>query len=105
VNCTLKIMIVRVLLLFLAALPTWSSGHALAAGLDDQAAGDLQKAKRLYKSGKYEEAADLFSQLNGVDSRQAAITGPHARQDHASTGWTGSTRLYSHPTRRPLGSC
>jgi hypothetical protein len=66
VNRTLKITIIRVFLLFLTALPTWSSGRVLAAGLDDKAAGDLQHAKRLYKSGKYEEAAEIFSQLSAA---------------------------------------
>lgn len=65
-NCTLRILIVRALLLFFVALPSWSAGPALAAGLDNKAAGDLQEAKRLYKSGKYEEAADIFSRLSAA---------------------------------------
>jgi hypothetical protein len=32
---------VRGLLLFVAVLPTWSTGRALAAGLDDKAAGEV----------------------------------------------------------------
>jgi hypothetical protein len=55
VNCTSRLLIVRVLLLSFAALPAWSAGRALAAGLDDKAAGELQEAKRLYKSGRYED--------------------------------------------------
>ena len=65
-NCTSKLLIVRVLLLSFAVLPAWSAGPALAAGLDNKAASDLQEAKRLYKSGKYEEAADIFSQLSAA---------------------------------------
>jgi hypothetical protein len=57
---------VRGLLLFVAALPTWSTGRALAAGLDDKAAGELQEAKRLYKTGKYEQAAEVFSHLSAA---------------------------------------
>jgi hypothetical protein len=66
VNRTLRIIIVRGLLFFVAVVPTWSAGRALAAGLDDKAAGELQEAKRLYKSGRYEQAAEIFSHLSAA---------------------------------------
>jgi hypothetical protein len=66
VNYTLRVLIVRVLLLVFAALPIGNAGQALAAGLDDKSAGELQQAKRLYKSGRYAEAADIFSQLSAA---------------------------------------
>jgi len=59
-------LLVRGLLLFVAALPAWRTEQALAAGLDDKGAGELQEAKRLYKSGKYEQASEIFSRLSAA---------------------------------------
>ena len=65
-NCSLRILLVRGLLLLVAAIPAWRTEHALAAGLDDKGAGELQEAKRLYKSGKYEQASEIFSRLSAA---------------------------------------
>ncbi len=65
-NCTLRNLTIGGLLLFVVAIPVWSTGRALAAGLDDKAAGELQEAKRLYKSGRYEQAAEIFSRLSAA---------------------------------------
>jgi len=64
VRRTLRIGIVRGLLLVTGFLPVSTAGNAQAAGLNDKAAGELQEAKRLYKSGRYEEAAEIFSRLS-----------------------------------------
>jgi hypothetical protein len=66
VKRTLRFMIVGGLLIFVTLAPTLSGGRALAAGLDDKAAGELQEAKRLYKSGRYEQAAEIFSHLSAA---------------------------------------
>jgi hypothetical protein len=50
----------------LLALPTWPTGHgqALAAGLGAKETTRAKQARQLYKEGKYEDAAKIFSDLS-----------------------------------------
>lgn len=50
----------------LLALPTWPTGHghALAAGLGAKETARAKQARQLYKEGKYEDAAKIFSDLS-----------------------------------------
>ena len=54
------------LFLLLTCAFSLGSGQAQAAGLGPKESADLRDAKQLYKSGKYEEAANIFSRLSAA---------------------------------------